>query len=85
MPEIGCQQFDSFGRRRRIWKHTGIGTNANETGLCQRTGCPPTLPMPPEPAHGSIVLLMIRPQKGYQNVDIQQENIHGKSLKASFT
>src|SRR5437867_3349194 len=41
--------------------------------------------MRPVPVAGRLVLLVIGPEKRYQDIDIEQVNAHGKSFSASFT
>jgi hypothetical protein len=85
MAQVGLKDFQRLQGRRSVRKYSRIGTDPNETGLGQRTRRPNRLPMSPKPISGCFVLLMVRPQERHQQVDIEQVNPHGKSLRASFT
>ena len=81
----GLQDIEGFVWRGRFGKDARVAADADEPGLSQWTGGPTGPFMRLKPVASRFVLLMVRPKKRHEHVDVEQVDAHGKSLNSSLT
>ena len=91
MPELvvrklhdAVQKKDGLPRRSRLWNNRRVGRYPHKSALGERASGPTTRLIPLKPRESRLMVYMVRPGEGDQQIDVEQDG-HQLSSRARWT